>query len=171
MPTPSLRKFIAAAVLLLAAQAAAAQEADAAPPAKEFADGYYPLVCKAGSAVRIKYHVRLDAPTTPLTVTFRKGDRPSGPKGENLEPGVCSWVDRGMGADEPDRLHASPLGIASIDYELDSNGQIISQRMSVQYLALKGTGVYFLYVKNSYGGLSVLTQTHGRGALTRIRGT
>src|SRR5438094_2133343 len=54
----------------------------------------FPLVCRGGGSI---------APSTVriIGVTFTRGTKPAG---EGLDPGECSWVDRGMHADEPDRL-------------------------------------------------------------------
>src|SRR5438309_9779916 len=57
----------------------------------------YPLVCRGGGSLEIGI-----APgVTRIGFTFSKGTKPAG---KGLDPGECSWVDRGMHADEPDQL-------------------------------------------------------------------
>ncbi len=57
----------------------------------------YPLVCRGSDSLVIDF-----APSVrTIGFTFTRGTKPAG---EGLDPGECSWVDRGMHADEPDRL-------------------------------------------------------------------
>ncbi len=57
----------------------------------------YPLVCRGSDSLVIGF-----APSVrTIGFTFTRGTKPAG---EGLDPGECSWVDRGMHADEPDRL-------------------------------------------------------------------
>src|SRR5712691_13413074 len=60
----------------------------------------YPLVCRGSANLAID-----TADTAPgeenIGFVFTRGTKPAG---EGLGPGECSWVDRGMHADEPDRL-------------------------------------------------------------------
>src|SRR6266849_9155143 len=57
----------------------------------------YPLVCRGGGSLEIGI-----APgVTRIGFTFSKGTKPAG---KGLAPGECSWVDRGMHADEPDKV-------------------------------------------------------------------
>src|SRR5713226_8464591 len=57
----------------------------------------YPLVCRGGGSLVIGI-----APGEGnIGFVFTRGTKPAG---EGLAPGECSWVDRGMHVDEPDRL-------------------------------------------------------------------
>src|SRR5260370_6328817 len=57
----------------------------------------YPLVCRGGGSLVIGI-----APgERNLGFVFTRGTKPAG---EGLAPGECSWKDRGMYADEPDRV-------------------------------------------------------------------
>lgn len=150
MPTRNMRRLTAAAVLLLAVQAgtlAQQQEADFVPPAKDIGGGFYPLVCMGGE-IRVKLSTSTDGRAPNVQVTFRKGNTPSGARGENLEPGSCSWVDRGMHYGEPDRIFDDSLGTLPIEYEFDIDGTVRTQRVSSDYTGLRRRGVvYFLYVR------------------------
>jgi hypothetical protein len=57
----------------------------------------YPLVCRGSESLVIGF-----APSVrTIGFSFTRGTKPAG---EGLAPGECSWVDRGMYPDEPDRL-------------------------------------------------------------------
>ena len=57
----------------------------------------YPLVCRGGDSLTIGI-----APgERNIGFVFTRGTKPAG---EGLAPGECSWVDRGMSTNEPDRL-------------------------------------------------------------------
>src|SRR5215212_9412844 len=60
------------------------------------ADGY-PLVCR-GSEILV---IGFEPGERNIGFVFTHGTKPAG---EGLAPGVCSWVDRGMYAAEPDRV-------------------------------------------------------------------
>lgn len=63
----------------------------------------YPLVCRGAPSLK-------QEPATGSYVGFRftKGTKPAG---EGLAPGECSWMDRGMRADEPDKLYQDFEGV------------------------------------------------------------
>ena len=64
----------------------------AAPPQQS-----YPLVCRGGGSL-----VTGAAPgDRNIGFTFARGSKPAG---EGLAPGECSWADRGMYSNEPDRV-------------------------------------------------------------------
>ena len=57
----------------------------------------YPLVCRGGGSLVIGI-----APgERNIGFTFVRGTKPAG---EGLAPGECSWKDRGMYPNEPDRV-------------------------------------------------------------------
>ncbi len=78
------------------------------PRAARLADDY-PLVCRGSETFKIdpatpcEGCVNTDEAPKPVYVsfTFIRGSKPSG---KGLAPGECSWLDREMWADEPDRL-------------------------------------------------------------------
>ncbi|HVS81029.1 MAG TPA: hypothetical protein VHE60_04785 [Pyrinomonadaceae bacterium] len=57
----------------------------------------YPLVCRGGPSLKIV--ILRDG--TKIGFEFVRGTKPAG---DGLAPGECSWIDRGMNADEPPRL-------------------------------------------------------------------
>jgi hypothetical protein len=69
----------------------------------------YPLVCRGSETFKLDPPVPCEGctnatPEEPLRYvefTFIRGSKPSG---KGLAPGECSWLDRGMWADEPDKI-------------------------------------------------------------------
>lgn len=60
----------------------------------------YPLVCRGGGSL-----VTGAAPGEQnIGFTFVRGTKPAGATGEGLAPGECSWADRAMYSNEPDRV-------------------------------------------------------------------
>ena len=57
----------------------------------------YPLLCRGSESLEIAFTPSIRA----IGFKFTRGIKPAG---EGLAPGECSWVDRGMHADEPDSL-------------------------------------------------------------------
>jgi hypothetical protein len=57
----------------------------------------YPLLCRGSESLKIAFTPSIRA----IGFKFTRGIKPAG---EGLDPGECSWVDRGMYADEPDEL-------------------------------------------------------------------
>src|SRR5438552_4440362 len=57
----------------------------------------YPLVCRGGGSLVIG----IVSGERNIGFTFVRGTKPAG---EGLAPGECSWMDRGMYPNEPDRV-------------------------------------------------------------------
>jgi hypothetical protein len=65
----------------------------------------FPLICRGGGQMKTRAHAGNAQHTfNILGLFFTKANRPAGPRGRNLTPGQCSWVDRGLRANEPDIL-------------------------------------------------------------------
>lgn len=64
----------------------------------------YPLVCRGGGNVTLGY----SSTETAALMYFKKGTQPAG---AGLQAGMCSWVDRGIGANEPPCLRQT--GVAA----------------------------------------------------------
>ena len=57
----------------------------------------YPLLCRGSESLEIAFTPSIRT----IGFKFTRGTKPAG---EGLDPGECSWVDRGMYADEPNKL-------------------------------------------------------------------
>ena len=74
------------------------------------AESYYPILCKGGGDAEVKYDLQfwpgLSSGSVYVTfeIKFRHSLTSSGTRGEKLVDGSCSWLDRGMNADEPERM-------------------------------------------------------------------
>ena len=65
----------------------------------------FPLICRGGGGMKTRAHAGNAQHTfNILGLFFTKANRSAGSRGRNLTPGQCSWVDRGMRANEPDIL-------------------------------------------------------------------
>jgi hypothetical protein len=64
----------------------------------------YPLVCRGAASLKIDNGKSL---TWYVGFTFTRGTKPAG---EGLAPGECSWMDRAMHDDEPDKLYENVEG-------------------------------------------------------------
>ena len=64
----------------------------------------YPLVCRGAASLKIDNGKSL---AWYAGFTFTRGTKPAG---EGLAPGECSWMDRGMRDDEPDKLYENVEG-------------------------------------------------------------
>jgi hypothetical protein len=61
----------------------------------------FPLVCRGGGNMPFEH--RLTDAGVYVTFSFTKGNAPAG-SGTTLAPGSCSWIDRGLTNDEPNRI-------------------------------------------------------------------
>jgi hypothetical protein len=68
----------------------------------------YPMVCKGGGEMKAQFsHAKKGSfRAFSLAITFRKSPRVA--SGPDLQPGHCSWVDRPISGEEPNRLAYSP---------------------------------------------------------------
>jgi hypothetical protein len=74
------------------------------------AESYYPILCKGGGDAEVEYDLQFwpglstGSVYVNFEIRFRRSSTSSGARGENLADGSCSWPDRGMNADEPERM-------------------------------------------------------------------
>ena len=147
------------------------QVVDQVPPAKN-TDGYWPLVCKSGSSIRIEIQARINGSDSEAMITFGRGAMASGSNGENLAAGSCSWVDRGMGDSEPNMIVDSDLRTTGVSYVIGEDGWVASQRTNIDYNVLKSTArqVWYLFVQPSSNAfLPKHDPSSRRVLLTRVR--
>lgn len=96
------RRRVAIALLASASVCApvAAQQANPAQPPQP----YY-LYCRGGAGIRTSMTVVRAEQSGYEHATglfrFSRGEHAAGPRGENLEPGTCAWINRGMLPSEP----------------------------------------------------------------------
>lgn len=78
----------------------------------------YPLLCRGGGGMGFEAAPGNEQHTfNILGLFFAKGTRPAG---LGLDPGQCSWLDRGMGDDEPDILQQEvPANVSSAPWFSD----------------------------------------------------
>ena len=131
----------------------------------------YPLRCRFGGrmVLMLAYH-QPEKETTPfdwllkkrhgsMILHFTKSSIKAGKKGENLKPGCCGWLDRGMHSDEPEYiiLHQKSFslsvglkdGIARRLRAYDSKGNVIRLGLlgnpnAVKTLHVRRDGKFFI---------------------------
>ena len=107
---------------------------------------YWPLVCEGGNPSLLRMSVSAGGN---ITFQFHKSANAAGRRGENLQAGECSWVERAMSSDEPGEMFirtSSPR----IDYDLGENGRVQHQSLhfSPPYEQLLNYGTRYLYVNH-----------------------
>jgi hypothetical protein len=85
-------------------------------PVPSVPEGTFPLQCRGGAMRAIGF--QQSGQSSRLTVGFRKGSKPAS---QGLNPGECSWMDRGMRDSEPDSIcHDVTDVFLSTTYNRDS---------------------------------------------------
>ena len=72
-----------------------------APAVPATAQQSFPMVCRGGGAIRASQHL-FTSGSVYVQFYFTRGNAPAG-SGAALPAGACSWLDRGVAANEPDR--------------------------------------------------------------------
>jgi hypothetical protein len=97
----------------------------------------YPLVCRGGGFLQFDFTSRSNVSAKPqLWITFDKASSGAGMNHENvgwLEPGQCTWLDRTVGTNEPDRIaireplfNLSDFGISWTSGQVSGIGSALS---------------------------------------------
>lgn len=85
----------------------------------------YPMLCKAGGSARLTLGT-LAQPVLRMNYTFRKGSRPAT---AGLSGGECTWMDRGISADEPGMMTIDTRGVQLNVDIMAGAGQSINVRV------------------------------------------
>jgi hypothetical protein len=95
----------------------------------------YPLVCRGGGGLYFNYTPFSNfSPNPQIWITFQRGGQKAGQNWENIQsllPGQCSWLDRTVSGDEPNRLIVKDVRDFSISW---SKGQVMGISSSLGYL-------------------------------------
>ena len=94
--------------------AAVCQQSMAAPPS-------YTMMCRGGGGMEFEF--RGTGESTLLTIHFEKGTQSAGRGG--LRPGVCTWTDRGLHANEPGRIFVK-LELGYFSPRVSADGRVRS---------------------------------------------
>ena len=117
-------------------------------------ESFYWLVCKGGGQTGTADQVVTELNNFQLHIPFKRGHQASGPHGENLAAGECSWPDRGMYDSEPTNLFTSYVpGRILRSLKIDSEGRVLSESYSGlnMLFMMRNTAVYVIRVKATAG--------------------
>ncbi len=94
-----------------------------------------PIVCHGGGELYFNYEPFSDlSPNPQIWITFQRGTQKVGSNWENigaLMPGQCSWLDRPVGNDEPNRIMVKDLTNFSITW---NHGQVMGLSSEFSYM-------------------------------------
>ena len=127
-----------------------------------FAQPTYPIVCHGGGELYFNFMPFSDFyPNPQIWITFQRGAQKTGSNWENigaLMPGQCSWLDRPVGIDEPNRIIVKDIRNFSISW---NQGQVVGISSEVSYMK-------WLQDANRYQSFDVYNDSKGNFILTGI---
>lgn len=127
-----------------------------------FAQSSYPIVCRGGGNLYFDYDPFSSlSPNPQIRITFQRGAQQAGFNWENiyaLMPGQCSWLDRSMSNDEPDRLIVTNIRNFAISW---SQGRVMGISADLPYIST-------LQDANRYQSFSVYNDRRGSFIVTGI---
>jgi len=100
-----------------------------------FAHQSYPIVCRGGGELFFNYTPFTNfSPNPQIWITFQRGAQKAGSNWENigaLMPGQCSWLDRPVSDDEPNRIIVKDIRDFSISW---NQGQVMGISSELSYM-------------------------------------
>lgn len=127
-----------------------------------FAQTSYPLVCRGGGDLYFNYTPFSNFSQNPqIWISFQRGSQKAGSNWENINalmPGQCSWLDRTVSNDEPDRIIIKDVRNFSISW---SQGRVAGISSELTYLNM-------LRDPNHYQSFDVYNDRKGNFIVTRI---
>lgn len=101
-------------------------------PSLAIAQSGYPLVCRGGGSMQFRFE---GPPSEPeLRIIFERAPQPAGSHRENLAalgPGQCTWLDRVISSDEPNKLVQQNVQLFSISWQ---NKRVVGISSSLHHL-------------------------------------
>ncbi len=103
-----------------------------------FAEPTYPIVCRGGGDLNFNYTPSSNfSPNPQIWITFKRGAQKAGSNWENIDalmPGQCSWLERPVGSEEPNRIIVKDIGNFSISWNQGRVMGITSQLSFINWL-------------------------------------
>ncbi len=102
-----------------------------------FAQQTFPIVCRGGGELYFNYMPSSSFSSNPqIWITFQRGAEKAGSNWENngLMPGQCSWVDRPVSNNEPNRIIVKDISNFSISWNQGKVMGIISELSYMKWL-------------------------------------
>lgn len=127
-----------------------------------FAQTTYPIVCRGGGELFFNYMPSSNfSPDPQIWITFQRGAQKAGSNWENigaLMPGQCSWLDRPVTNNEPNRIIVKDIKGFSISW---NQGQVMDISSELSYMK-------WLQDANRYQSFDVYNDSQGNFILARI---
>ena len=109
--------------------------ANTANEAVAFAQPTYPIVCRGGGELFFNYMSFSNfSPNPQIWITFQRGAQKAGSNWENigaLMPGQCSWLDRPVSNNEPNRIIVKDIRNFSISW---NQGRVMDTSSNSSYM-------------------------------------
>ena len=127
-----------------------------------FAQPTYPIVCRGGGNLYFNYTPFSNfSPNPQIWITFERGAQKAGANWENigaLTPGQCSWLDRTVSSNEPDRIIVKDISNFAISW---NQGRVTGISSDLAY-------VNALQAADRYQSFDVYNDGKGNFMVTRI---
>lgn len=134
--------------------------------AGSFAQQSFRIICKGGPGMKVRISPG-DARNSyqKLGLFFTKSARAAGQQGTALQNGTCAWVDRPLGANEPDILAQDIRPGYQYHVDLDASKHVVRFRPTnntynwVNVLQVPGK-IWTFYARNTNQGELKITQSY-----------
>jgi hypothetical protein len=126
------------------------------------AQSTYPILCRGGGNLYFNYQPYSNvSPNPQMWITFQRGSQKAGSAWENrnaLMPGQCSWLDRPVSNNEPDRILVLNIKNFSISWTQE---RVMGINSELYYINT-------LRDPNRYQSFDVYNDSKGNLIVTRI---
>ena len=127
-----------------------------------YAQPAYPILCRGGGNLYFNYTPFSNfSPNPQIWITFQRGAQKAGSAWENrnaLMPGQCTWLDRPLSNNEPDRIIVKDIRNFSIVW---TQGRVMGVSSELYYINA-------LLDPNRYQSFDVYNDRKGNFIVTRI---
>ncbi len=122
----------------------------------------YPIVCRGGGNLHFSYTPFSNFSQNPqIWISFQRGTQKAGSNWENINtlmPGQCSWLDRAVSNNEPDRIIVKDIRNFTISW---NQGRVMGISSDLAYINT-------LQNPNHYQAFDVYNDRRGNFIVTRI---
>ncbi len=127
-----------------------------------FGQATSPIVCRGGGDLNFNYTPSSNfSPNPQIWITFQRGTEKAGSNWENVDalmPGQCSWLDRPIGNNEPNRIIVRDVGNFSISW---NQGRVMGITSDLSFIK-------WLQDSNRYQSFDVYPDSNSNLILARI---
>jgi len=126
--------------------------------------GYYQMICRGPFSSKIFNNW--------VSIKINRGLGPAGPRGGNLMPGYCAFLDRGIGSNEPDTIEfnrdfeSGPSNDPDVQYRNILNSIEHGVELTSLLLAIRNPNEYFKILVTNVPSSSSHPGSYFRAGLT-----